>query len=175
MAGSREWATASRFQCLCVSVFDQASPGPQEHSFNTSCKRTKRLLSAVPHPHPASTHWHPGANSGGAQPLLRTLKRTGRSIKHTGDTLAVDKHQHNRLQHWLPQRWESTEYTASSDKGREGSSWATDSWKASANWPSKTQHCVYFVSQMQYTQGIHSGACKQQSSTGSVCKSNINL
>lgn len=107
--------------------------------------------------------------------LKRTLKRTGRSIKHTGDTLAVDKHQHNRLQHWLPQRWESTEYTASSDKGREGSSWATDSWKASANWPAKTQHRVYFVWQMQYTQSIHSGACKQQSSTGSVCKSNINL
>lgn len=69
MADCREWATASRFQSLCVSLFDQASPGPQEHSFNTSSKRTKQPLSALSHPHPALTHWHPGTNSGRAQPL----------------------------------------------------------------------------------------------------------
>lgn len=34
-----------------------------------------------------------------------TLRRTGRSIKCIGDTLAVDKHQHNGVQCWLPWRW----------------------------------------------------------------------
>lgn len=124
-----EWATASRFQSLCVSLFDQASPGPQEHSFNTSSKRTKRPLSAVSHLHPASTQWHPGTNSGRARPpsfagalsLKRTLKRTGRSIKHRGDTLAVDKHQHKSMQRWLPGRCEKTECSASGDKEKEGS------------------------------------------------------
>ena len=53
--------------------------------------------------------------------LKRTLKRTGRSIKHTGDTLAVDKHQHNSMRRRLPRRWGKTEYSASGDKEREGS------------------------------------------------------
>lgn len=33
---------------------------------------------------------------------------TGRSIKGRGNTLAVDKHQHNSVWRWLPQRWERT-------------------------------------------------------------------
>lgn len=69
MAERREWATDSRFQSLCVSLFDQASPGPQEHSFNTSSKRTKQPLSALSLPHPALTQWHAGTNSGRSQPL----------------------------------------------------------------------------------------------------------
>lgn len=129
LAGSREWAALSPFQSLCVSLFDQASPGPQEHGSGTSSRRTKRPLSAVSHPHLASTRPHPGTNSGRAHArgsvvggtLEQTLKRTGRSIKHTGDTLAGDKHQHNSARCRLPQRWEKTEHTASGDKEREGS------------------------------------------------------
>ena len=36
--------------------------------------------------------------------LKLTLMRTGRSIKHRGDTLAMDKHQHNSIQLWSPRR-----------------------------------------------------------------------
>lgn len=46
---------------------------------------------------------------------------TGRSVKGIGNTLAVDKHQHNSMWRRLPQRWEKTEYTASGDKEGEGS------------------------------------------------------
>lgn len=152
MADCGEWATASRFQSFCVSLFDQASPGPQEHSLNTSSKGTKQPLSALSHPHPASTHWHPGTNSGRAQPLAfaegtpkRTLKRTGRSIKHIGDTLAVDKHQHNSMRRWLPRRWEKTEYSASGDKEREGSG-IMGHWqlKSLCKLPCETQHPFLF-------------------------------
>lgn len=128
LAGCREWAALSPVQGLCVSLFDQASPGPQEHGCDTSSPRTKRPLSAVSHPHPASARPHPGTNSGRAGAcgsvggtLEQTLKRTGRSIKHTGDTVAGDKHQHNSARCGLPQRWEKTERTASGDKEREGS------------------------------------------------------
>lgn len=44
-----------------------------------------------------------------------------RSIKHRGDTLAVDKHQHKSMQRWLPGRCEKTECSASGDKEKEGS------------------------------------------------------
>lgn len=79
--GCRRWCMLAAWQTVengprpavsrafCVSLFDQASPGPQEHSFNTSSKRTKRPLSALSHLHPASAHWHPGTNSGRARPL----------------------------------------------------------------------------------------------------------
>lgn len=124
MADRREWATYSRFQSLCVSLFDQASPGPQEHSFNTSSKRTKQPLSALSLPHPALTltrrdkQWQSLSRSA----LLGDSEAdAGRSIKGIGNTLAVDKPQHNSMWPWLPQRWEKTGYTASGDKEGEGS------------------------------------------------------
>lgn len=86
--------------------------------------------------------------------LKRTLKRTGRSIKHIGDTLAVDKHQHNSMRRWLPRRWGKTEYSASGDKEREGSGivghWQLKSLCETHNTLS------YFVSQTLYTLSIHS-------------------
>lgn len=128
MADCGKWAMASRFQSLCVSLFDQASPGPQEHSFNTSSKGTKQPLSALSHPHPClnsltprDKQWQGPAVQLCWGTLKRTLKRTGRSIKHIGDTLAVDKHRHNSMQHRLPRRWKKTVHSASGDKQREGS------------------------------------------------------
>lgn len=95
MAVWGEWATADRFQRFCVSLFDQASPGRREHSFNTSSPRTKQPLSSISHPQPASTPLTPGTISGRAQARSsaggtprRTLKRTGRSIKHTARHLS---------------------------------------------------------------------------------------
>ncbi|KAG8014175.1 hypothetical protein GBF38_016509, partial [Nibea albiflora] len=120
MADCGEWAMASRFQSLCVSLFDQASPGPQEHSFNTSSKRNKAaIISPISSPPcldsltPRDKQWQRSAAQLCWGTLKRTLKRTGRSIKLIGDTLAVDKHQHNSMRRWLPRRWEKTEYSAS--------------------------------------------------------------
>lgn len=78
--------------------------------------------------------------------LKRTLKRTGRSIKHIGDTLAVDKHQHNSMRRWLPQRWEKTEYSASGDKEREGSG-IVGHWrlKSLCKLPCETRHPFYLA------------------------------
>lgn len=84
--------------------------------------------------------------------LKRTLKRTGRSIKLIGDTLAVDKHQHNSMRRWLPRRWEKTEYSASGDKEREGSG-IMGHWqlKSLCKLPCETQHPFNVVSQTLYT------------------------
>lgn len=53
----------------CVSLFDQASPGPCAHGFNTYSKGTKQALSPVSHPQPASNRSLPGTNGGRAHPL----------------------------------------------------------------------------------------------------------
>lgn len=39
-----EWAAAVCFQSLCMPLFDQASPGPQDHSFSTSSKVNKAAI-----------------------------------------------------------------------------------------------------------------------------------
>lgn len=83
----------------------------------------------------------PGPLSFAGATLKRTLKRTGRSIKHIGDTLAVSKHQHNSMQRRLPGRWEKTECSASGDKEKEGSG-IMGHWqlKSLCKLPGETQH-----------------------------------
>lgn len=88
-----EWAAASRFHSLCVSLFDQASPGPQD-GFDTSSRRTKRPLSVLSPPRPPVTHRHPldkqrrGLGSGPQGGL-------GGPLKARATPLAVDKQRHN--------------------------------------------------------------------------------
>lgn len=114
-----EWATASRFHSLCVSLFDQASPGPQKDSFDTSSRGTKRPLSVLSPRHPAVTHRHPldkqrqGLGSGPQGGL-------GGSIKSAGDTFSCVQ---------TPTQWQcdsgchrdggETKCSAGGDKGRE--------------------------------------------------------
>lgn len=93
----REWAAASRFHSLCVSLFDQASPGPQEDGFDTSSRRTKRPLSALSLRRPAVTHRHPLDKQRwglGSRPQ-GGLGEGGGPLRAWATPLAVDKHQHN--------------------------------------------------------------------------------
>lgn len=140
-----EWAAASRFHSLCVSLFDQASPGPQEDGFDTSSRRTKRPLSVLSPPRPAVTHRHPldkqrrGLGSGPQGGL-------GGSIKGAGDTFSCEQ---------TPTQWQfgagchrdggETECSAGSDKGREGSG-ITGRWRLKSFGPTS----VCLASQTPY-------------------------
>lgn len=102
------------FVCLCLT---RRLLVHRSCSFNTSSHGTKRPLSAGSLP---SSQEDPAAQG-------HWCGLGGGSIKCAGDTLVVDKHQHNSMQHWSPWKWEKTESVMT--KRRRSLEW----WVA-ANW-----------------------------------------
>lgn len=123
-----EWATSSHFHSLCLCLFDQASPGPQELQLQHIQRRNKAaiiswisstlcLQSLTPRQEDPALLCSAGIGGGGDGPWCEPVG----SVKRTGDTLTVDKHRHNSVWHRSPRRWEKTEYGVSGDKEKKKS------------------------------------------------------